>query len=152
MQKRARSWSSWLWLAVVVAAVGAAAWVVATSKKPSGRANLKIEVAALRSQAAVGQLLAEQAAAGNLTSTFLKEQSSQIQKNVEATRARLQPSEFEPSLREDVTRTGDLSSRLSGDVRALEEAYGDGAKAGALKQDFADIFSQLFEIENGLKS
>jgi hypothetical protein len=151
MQKRARSWSGWLWLAVVVAAVGAAAWVAVTSKKPSGSANLKIEVAALRSQAAVGQLLAEQAAAGNLTSTFLKEQSSQIQKNVEATHKHLEPSEFEPSLREDVTRAGDLSSKLGGDVRALEEAHRDGAKASALKQEFADIFSQLFEIENGLK-
>ncbi|HZT61036.1 MAG TPA: hypothetical protein VFA21_20695 [Pyrinomonadaceae bacterium] len=152
MQKRARSWSSWLWMAIALAAVVAAVWVEALSKQPSGRANLKIEVASLRSQAAVGQLLAEQSAAGNLTSTFVAAQSSQILKNVDSTRARLRPSEFEPALREDVARAGDLSSRLSEDVRALEDAGGDGAKANALKQEFAELVSQLLTLEDSLKS
>jgi hypothetical protein len=152
VQKRARSWSKWLWAAIIVAAVAAMLWAAAVELKPSGRENLRIEVAGLRSRAAVGRLLAEQAATGNLTANFFREHSSQLEKNVDAANARIDPSKFEPELRGDVFKAGELSSRLSADVRALEGAYGDGAKAGALKEEFADIFSQLSALEDSLKS
>src|SRR5947209_11935263 len=116
MHKRARSWGNWLTLAILLSAfVGAAFWMAGAKEKPSSRDELKIEVAELRSQAGVGQLLAEQAATGNITSVFLKEQASQLQKNVDATRKQLDPSQFEPDVRDASARAGELSARLGED-------------------------------------
>src|SRR2546421_1887721 len=153
MHKRAGSWSSWLTLAILLsAAVGAAFWIGRAEEKLSGREKLKIDVAELRSQTGVGQLLAEQAAAGKVTSVFLREQASQLQKNVEAARKQLDPSEFEPGVRAAAERAGELSARLGEDVRALGDAYGDAPAAGALKDEFENLFSQLMSLENSLKS
>jgi len=153
MHKRARSWGNWLTLAIFLSAViGAALWIGRAEEKPSGRDELKIEVAELRSQAGVGQLLAEQAATGNVTSIFHREQASQLQKNVEAARKQLDPSEFEPGVRAAAERAGELSARLGEDVRALGDTYGDAPAAGALKDEFANLFSQLMSLENSLKS
>ena len=78
MHKRARSWGNWLTPAILLSAfVGAAFWMAHAEEKPSGRDELKIEVAELRSQAGVGQLLAEQAATGNVTSVFHREQAQE---------------------------------------------------------------------------
>ena len=153
MHKRARSWGNGLTLAILLSAViGAAFWIGRAEEKPSGREELKIEVAELRSQAGVGQLLAEQAANGKVTSVFLREQASQLQKNVEATHKKLDPSQFEPSVRDASSRAGELSARLGENVRALAGAYGDTQAAGALKDEFANLFSQLMSLENSLKS
>jgi paraquat-inducible protein B len=153
MHKRARSWGNWLTLAIILSAViGAAFWIGRAEEKPSGREELKIEVAELRSQAGVGQLLAEQAANGKVTSVFLREQASQLQKNVEAMHKKLDPSQFEPGVRDASARAGELSARLGEDVRALGGAYGNTQAAGALKEEFANLFSQLMSLENSLKS
>ena len=153
MHKRARSWGNWLTPAILLSAlIGAAFWIGRAEEKPSGRDELKIEVAELRSQAGVGQLLAEQAATGNVTSVFHREQASQLQKNVDAVRKQLDPTRFEPDVRDTSARAGELSARLSEDVRALGGAYGDARAAGALKDEFANLFSQLMSLENSLKS
>ena len=153
MHKRARSWGNWLTLAILLSAfVGAAFWMAGAEEKPSGREELKIEVAELRSQAGVGQLLSEQAATGKVTSVFLREQASQLQKNVDAARKQLDPSQFEPGVRDTAARAGELSARLGDSVRALSAAYGNPQAAGALKDEFANLFSQLMVLESSLKS
>ena len=59
MHKRVRSWSVWLqWAILLSALAGAVVWAVGAARAPSGRDELKNEVAELRSQAAAGQLLA----------------------------------------------------------------------------------------------
>ena len=152
MSKRVRSWSIWLqWAVLLSVLAGALAWAAGASRTPSGREELKNEVAELRSQAAAGQLLAEQAATGKVTSVYFKEQASELRKNVEAARGQLDPSKFRPELREAVARAGDLAGRLSEDVRATEGAYGDGRAAGALREEFAGLFSELMGTEEGLK-
>jgi hypothetical protein len=152
MHKRVRSWSVWSqWAVLVSALAGALVWAVGASRTPSGRDELKNEVAELRAQAAVGQLLAEQAATGNVTSAYFKAQASELRKNVEAARGQLDPAKFRPELREAVARAGDLAGRLSEDVRATEGAYGDGRAAGALREEFAGLFSELMGMEEGLK-
>src|SRR2546423_11333793 len=98
MHKRARSWGNWLTPTILLSAlIGAAFWIGRAEEKPSGRDELKIEVAELRSQAGVGQLLAEQAATGKVTSLFLRGQASQPQKNVDATPKKPDPSPFQPA-------------------------------------------------------
>lgn len=152
MHKRVRSWSVWSqWAVLVSVLAGALVWAVGAARAPSGRDELKNEVAELRSQAAVGQLLAEQAATGNVTSVYFKAQASELRKNVEAARGQLDPSKFRPELREAVARAGELAGRLSEDVRAAEGAYGDGRAAGALRGEFAGLFSELSGMEEGLK-
>ena len=147
MHKRARSWGNWLTLAIFLSAViGAALWIGRAEEKPSGRDELKIEVAELRSQAAVGQLLAEQAATGKVTSVYFKAQASELQKNVDAARGRLDPSKFKPELREAAARAGEMAGRLSEGVRAVGGAYGDARAAGALKGEFEGLFSQLMGL------
>src|SRR2546421_154697 len=148
MHKRAGSWSSWLTLAILLsAAVGAAFWIGRAEEKLSGREKLKIEVAELRSQAGVGQLLAEQAATGKVTSVFFREQASQLQKNVDAAREKLDSSQFEPDVRDASARAGELSARLGDSVRALGGAYGDARAGVALRDEFANLFSQLMSLE-----
>ena len=152
MHKRVRSWNVWLqWALLLSVLAGALAWAVGASRTPSGREELKNEVAELRSQAAVGQFLAEQAATGNVTSVYFKAQASELRKNVEAARGQLDPSKFRPELRGEVARASEMAGRLSEDVNSLGGAYGDGRAAGALRDEFAGLFSQLMGMEEGLK-
>lgn len=152
MSKRARSWNGWLTSAVLLSvAAGVAFLFVRSSEKPSGRDELKIEVAGLRSEAAVGQLLSEQAAAGDVTSVFLEAQASQLRKNVEAARGRLKPSDFEPGLRDTVGSAGVLAAKLSDAAGALASSSANVQRAGGLKAEFAGLSSQLMSMEDGLK-
>lgn len=152
MHKRVRSWSRWLqWAVLLSVAGGAVVWVVGAAEAPADRAELKNAVAELRSQAAVGRLLAEQAATGNVTSRYFKAQASELRKNVEAARAQVAPSKFEPGLRDAAARVSESAGRLSEDAGALGGAYGDARAAGALQEDFAGLFSQLMSLEESLK-
>lgn len=152
MSKPARSWSFWLaWAVLLSVAAGALYFVVRSFEKKSGRDDLKIEVAALRSQAATGQLLSEQAAEGKVTQNFLEEQAAQLHKNVEAARARLRPSDFSPDLRDAVERAGELAASVSEDVAALGGSSADARRAGSLKEEFGGMSSQLMSLEEALK-
>jgi len=152
MHKRVRSWSVWLQWAVLLSVVaGALLWAVGAARAPADRSELKNVVAELRSQAAVAQLLAEQAAAGKVTSIYFKAQASELQKNVDAARAQLDPAGFKPELREAAARAGEAAGRLGEGVRALGGAYGDARGAGALKGEFDGLFSQLMSLEESLK-
>jgi hypothetical protein len=152
MHKRVRSWSVWLQWAVLVSVVaGALLWAVAAARGPADRSELKNEVAELRSQAAVAQFLAEQAANGKVTSAYFGAQASELQKNVDAARRQLDPSKFKPELRETASRADGMAGSLGEGVRALAGAYGDARAAGALKGEFDALFSQLMSLEEGLK-
>jgi hypothetical protein len=142
-------WLQWAVLLSVLA--GVLVWAVGASETPAGRDELKNVVAELRSQAAAGKLLAEQAATGKVTSRYFKAQASELRKNVEAARGQLDPSKFRPELREAAGRAGGLAGRLSEDAGALGGAYGDARAADALKEEFAGLFSQLMSLEEGLK-
>jgi hypothetical protein len=152
MHKRVRSWSVWLqWAVLVSVLAGVFVWVVGAERAPADRGELKNEVAELRSQAAVGGLLAEQAATGKVTSTYFSEQADGLRRNVDAARAQLDPSEFKPELGGAAARAGEAAGRLSEGVRALGGAYGDARAAGALKGKFDGLFSQLMSLEEELK-
>ncbi|MDQ5837913.1 MAG: hypothetical protein M3379_14140 [Acidobacteriota bacterium] len=152
MHKRVRSWSVWLqWAVLLSVLAGALAWVVGASEAPADREELKNVVAELRSQAAVGQLLSEQAATGKVTSPYFKAQASQLRKNIEAARTQLDPSKFKPEVREASARAGELAGRLSEEAGALGGAYGDARAPGDLKGEFAGLFSQLGSLEESLK-
>ncbi|HYY95348.1 MAG TPA: hypothetical protein VE713_12585 [Pyrinomonadaceae bacterium] len=152
VHKRVRSWSVWLqWAVLLSVLAGALAWVVGASEAPADREELKNVVAELRSQAAVGQLLSEQATTGKVTSPYFRAQASELRKNIEAARKQLDPSKFKPEVREASARALELASRLSEEAGALGGAYGDARAAGDLKGEFAGLFSQLMGLEESLK-
>jgi hypothetical protein len=152
MHKRARHWSIWLQGAVLLSILaGATLWIASTEKTPPGQEDLKITVAELRSQAAVGQILAEQAAAKNLTYTYLHTQTSELQEKVGSAIEELDSLKAGSGLEEKASKARGLANALSYDLLSLSNAYQNQQDVSALKGDFADLLAQLIELENGLK-
>jgi hypothetical protein len=153
MHKRARHWSIWLQGAVLLSIlVGAAIWITSAEKSPPRQADLKIVVSELRSQAAVGQLLAEQASARNLTRTYLRAQTNELQQKVESSTKELNSLKVESGLEEKAAKARGLANALTGDLLSLSHSYQNPQAASALPGDFARLSAQLIELENSLKS
>jgi hypothetical protein len=152
MHKRARSWANWLALAVLLLTLGAGGASLAGSQRSQAdRHSLKNAVSELKSQAGVGQLIAEQAQAGNLTRNYVEAQAGQMRKGVEQTRGKLTPDEFEPELSTQVMQAADLSRRLEGALKALKGAGGDGQAAESARRNLTGLYAELSELEAGLK-
>jgi hypothetical protein len=152
MHKRARSWSSWLAVAVLLLILGAGgASLAGSGKSQSDRHSLKNEVSGLRSQAGVGRLVAEQALAGNLTRQYVEAQAAQMRKGVEQTRDKLTPEDFEPELSTEVMQAADLARRLDGALNTLKDAGADRRAAESARDNLSGLFAELSELEEGLK-
>ncbi|HWW74135.1 MAG TPA: hypothetical protein VNZ44_01995, partial [Pyrinomonadaceae bacterium] len=152
MHKRARSWSSWLGVAVLLAGLAAGAFAFASASGGAGDVeSLKNDVSELKSRAGVGRLLAEQALAGNVTDTFVRAQSEQIRKGVEDTRAKLEPKQFEQSLATRVLKASDAALRLEGALRALRDGGAARESAESAERSLAALQAELSEMEDGLK-
>jgi hypothetical protein len=151
MHKRARAWSTWLQAAVLLSvAAGASYWLAYAGSRSLDREALKSVVGELRSQAAVGRLLAEQSASGRLTGTFLETQTEQARKNIESERGELKSSDVEPGVVGPSARASALAGRLDDDYAALARSYGDAETAAALRREFDALFSELKSLEDGL--
>ncbi len=152
MHKRARSWSSWLALAILLLIVGAGGAVFAGSgQTQSDKHSLKNVVSELKSRAGTGRLVAEQALAGNLTPKYVEAQSEQIRKAVVKTRDSLTPDQFEPELSAQVLQAADLARRLEGALNVLRGAGADGRAAESARKNLAGLFEELSQLEEGLK-
>ena len=151
MHKRARAWSTWLQLAVLLsAAAGASYWLASAGSGSLDREALKSVVGELRSQAAVGRLLAEQSASGKLTRTFLETQAGQSRKKIESEREELKSSSVAPEVIGPSMRASTLAGRLNDDYAALPRSYEDANTAAALLREFDALFKELKSLEDGL--
>jgi hypothetical protein len=151
MHKRARAWSTWLQAAVLLSvAAGAAYWLAYARNASLDREGLKSVVGELRSQAAVGRLLAEQSAQGKLTRVFLETQAEQTRKNIDAERGALKTSSVGPEVIGPSMRASTLAGRLNDDYAALPRAYDDPKTAADLGREFEQLFSELKSLEDGL--
>jgi hypothetical protein len=151
MHKRARAWSTWLQAGVLVSLLaGVGYWLVYASSSSLDGEGLKSVLGELRSQAAVGRLLAEQSARGTLTRSFLETQSEQIRKNVESEREQLKPSGVTAEVVTPLIRGNTLAGRLGDAYGALSKSYGDPKATAALEGEFARLFSELKSLEDGL--
>src|SRR5215216_2563604 len=104
MQKRVRLWSIWLQGAILLTFVAATAFIIIDVRsKPAGKSDLKVVVSQLRSHAAEGQLLAEQAAAQHLTSTYLIAHTRKLQEKAQSLSEELSSIDVDASL--EMTRT-----------------------------------------------
>jgi hypothetical protein len=152
MHKRARSWTNWLALVILLLILGAGGASLAGSRKSQAdRHSLKNEVSGLKSQAGVGRLIAEQALAGNLTSNFVEAQAGQIRKGVEQTQDKLSPDEFEPELGTQVTQAADLARRLGGALHSLRDGGVERQADESARNNLAGLFAELSELEESLK-
>jgi hypothetical protein len=152
MHKRARSWTNWLALTILLLILGAGgASLTGSQKSRADRHNLKNEVSGLKSQAGVGRLVAEQALAGNLTRNYVEAQAAQIRKGVEQTRDKLIPDEFEPELATQVMQAADLARRLDGSLNALRDGGVERQADESARNNLAGLFAELSELEEGLK-
>jgi hypothetical protein len=83
MHKQGKLWSLWLAPAIGALVVAAAAYVAA-SRTPTDAEELSIALEELRSQVAEAGLLADRAGRGDLTRTFVREHSHQLEKHMHA--------------------------------------------------------------------
>lgn len=151
MHKRARAWSTLLQVAVLLSvAAGAAYWLAYAGSAALDREGLKSVVAELRSQAAVGRLLAEQSASGKLTRVFLETQAGQTRKHIESEREGLKPNGVQPEVIAPLMRASTLAGRLDDTYAALPRSYGDPKAAASVEREFDGLFSELKSIEDGL--
>ncbi|HEV7889961.1 MAG TPA: hypothetical protein VGP08_04950 [Pyrinomonadaceae bacterium] len=151
MHKRARGWSIWLQAGILLSILaGASYWLAQAGGTSLDREALKSAVGELRSQAAVGRLLAEQSARGELTRTFLETQVGQSRKNIDSERKELKSSSVAPEVIGPSMRASTLARRLDDDYAALALVYGDGNKAEVLGREFDALFKEFKTLEEGL--
>jgi hypothetical protein len=151
VHKRVRSWTIWLQSAVIVSVlVGIAIWFFQIERKPLDDEKLSILAADLRSQAAVGQLLTEQALSKQIPSTFLHVQASQLSDSTASTLKSVQGSKAAPGIEAEVNHVIDLAQRLKSDIEALTHAE-DEKRLNELKSDFSGITAEILGVEESHK-
>jgi hypothetical protein len=85
MQRRARAWSTWLEIAILVAClVGATFWIISAKAVTPRQNTIRRELAQMKSQAAIAQILAEQILINSITSTYLNAHILEMQKNMQS--------------------------------------------------------------------
>lgn len=114
--------------AVVVAAV-LLALAGCGGRGPIGAAALERQAESLRSGAAEGALLAEDAAAGRTTRTFQRLHSSELADAVAGVESALSSSEAEPGLDAERRRLVDVAGRVRNGLERLGGASGDEGRA-----------------------
>jgi len=150
LHKRVRAWSIWLQGAIAVAAIlGVVLGLIYARSTPAGRDSLKIEVAELRSQAAEGRLLAEQAAQGALTSRYQRSAVLQLRGKIESTSMKLQSLRVEPGLDQMLVQARQAAAELTNTIGELLNGA-PGPTTGALSRDLASIFGRLMTLETAL--
>src|SRR5215203_6127653 len=152
MQKRVKLWSLWLQVAILLTFLAATAFIIIDVRsKPAGKSDLKVVVSELRSHAAEGQFLVEQAAAQRLTSTYLISHTHKLQENAQSSSDELNSIKVDASLDGTRTRLTELATALNDFLGSVPQSSGSHSDATALKQSFGDLVSQLVELENSLK-
>jgi hypothetical protein len=130
-RRRSKAWRQAALLAGVL--LTAAALALAQQRRPANRDELKIPIAALRSQAAVlGLLLAQ--AGDPLPPRFVRAQATQLAKAVGQSRDELHELHPQPGLAPMQKRAEPLAGRLDAAVQQLQAApssYGSASAAAA---------------------
>jgi len=152
MHKRVRFWSIWLQAAILLSILSSVAiWIISAREMPSGQDNLRVEVGGLRSQAAEGQFLAEQAMQNKTTAIFLRTQTEQLQKKVQSVLKDLQSMKVESGLETKTAQARKLADRLNTSLYNLANSLDNQQQTDDLKNDLANLFAQLSDLENSLK-
>ena len=112
-------------LGVVVAVLGAGCGNGGTL----GAKELSQQSKLLRSEAAEGALLAQDAVAGKSTRIYTREHASDLHKAASRTAAALNAAKTEQALEPDLGRLAELASRVSADLERLGGASKDEARA-----------------------
>jgi hypothetical protein len=98
-----------------------------------GAEDLSRQLDALRSHAAEGALLAQDAAAGRSTRTFTREHSSALAESVAQAETSLKAATAEPALQTKLSRLQDLAARIGSALERLSTA--PTSQDGAISQE-----------------
>lgn len=152
MHKRVRFWSIWLQAAILLSILSCLAiWIISAREMPSGQESLRVEVGGLRSQAAEGQFLAEQAMQNKTTAIFLRTQTEQLQKKVQSVLKDLQSMKVESGLETKTAQARKLADNLNTSLYNLANSLNNQQQTDDLKSALINLFSQLSDLENSLK-
>lgn len=140
-----------LWIqtgVVLLLAAGAVAAFIQSETTPLNKDELKIAAADLRSFASVGRQLAEQFLKGQTTETFFQTQSSLLQDKAKSERKNLDSSNPEKGLELKHWEARHLARQVENTLTKLTDKSQDVVKT---KNELANLFQQLKELEDGLK-
>jgi hypothetical protein len=127
---------------------GAIAAFIRAETKPLSRDELKIEAANLRSLASEGRQLSEQFLAGQMTETFFQTQTSLLQDKAQSEREKLDSSDIESGFELKHWQARHLAKQVEGVFSRLRDK---SQNASQTKDELANLFSQLKELEDSLK-
>jgi hypothetical protein len=152
MRPAARTRILWLQAAVVLLLLGGlVGWLVRVEMKPLGRAELKIEAADLRSYAAAGRLLAEQALTGKTTQAFFQTQTYLLQDKAESATKKLDSVEPKSGLEAQHLQARHLARQVQTALQSLNASVTNPQGMNQAKDELANLFPQLKELEESLK-
>ncbi len=114
-----------------------------------GTKALAQESKSLRSQAAEGALLAQDAASGKTTRVYTREHSSDLYKAASKAEASLKAAKTEPALQPKLRRLTALATQISASLRRLGDASKDEQRA--LGRELQTAAQQSKKIGRGLK-
>ncbi|MEN3331518.1 MAG: hypothetical protein V7641_883 [Blastocatellia bacterium] len=150
--RRATQHGRWLQSAVALLIIGGLGfWFTAEVNKPLGAEDLKIAVSELRSHAAEGRLIAEQALSARLTATFFQTQTSMLRDKAGAVVKDLNSTAPRAGLEEELSRVKAFAERISADLASLSSSFDDRQEMSRLQEDLDTVFRQALEMEESLK-
>ncbi len=114
-----------------------------------GTKALAQESKSVRSQAAEGALLAQDAASGKTTRVYTREHSSDLYKAASKAEASLKAAKTEPALQPKLRRLTALATQISASLRRLGDASKDEQRA--LGRELQTAAQQSKKIGRGLK-
>jgi hypothetical protein len=149
MKTRAEKRKFWTQAGVALLLIcGAIAVLIRAETKPLGQSELKMAAARLRSLTSAGRQLTEQYLAGQITGPFFETQSSLLQEKAGSERKSLDSADPEKGLELKHWQARHLAKQV-GDV--LNRIKNKSSELNASRNDLADLFEQLKELEESLK-
>ncbi|MDT4969439.1 MAG: hypothetical protein QOJ64_4176 [Acidobacteriota bacterium] len=152
MSGRATLGSRWLQAVILLSLLaGAAIWISGSKPASTNTKALRIQVGELRSQAAEGQFLAELSLAGSLTHNLISIEASTLEEDSRALIQTLLSTDAAAELAQKAAQGKELAGRLNTDLQRLSGSFDKPNELESLRDDFAQILSQLTSLEASLK-
>lgn len=135
---------------LLLLASAAIAVFIRAETRPMTQDELKIEAGEFRSFASEGRLLSEQFLAGQLTETFFETQTHFLQDKAKSERKKLDSADPEKGFELKHWQARHLGKQVEEDLTRLENKQTE--EISRTKDELANLFSQLKELEDSLKN
>jgi hypothetical protein len=136
---------------VILVILGLIAWLVHAETKPLDQNELKIEVGNLRSYAAEGGLLNEQALSASVTQTFFQTQTYLLHEKTESSRSSLDTATVQPGLEEKHWLSRQLTGQLKSALESMSVSFANPEEMNRASSNLKTLSSELKQLEESLK-